>query len=126
MIVLVIMAFSSNAFPAHALITANSLSISGSSTVLPIAQEASVTFPTYWNTLVAANPSWGTQAALYINSMIIQGLGSGTAFPGILPITGIATVDIGEMSRPPTAAEWGQSNAGNVQIWAIGIDSIAS
>ena len=57
--------------------------------------------------------------------MNIVGLGSGTAFPGILSTTGTATADIGEMSRPPTTAEWGQSNAGNVQIWAVGVDSVA-
>ncbi len=124
--VLVIVAFSSAAIPAHALIAVNNLNIAGSSTVLPIAIEASATFPTYWNSLVAANPSWGTPAALDISSMNIQGLGSGTAFPAILPASGNPTADIGEMSRPPTVAEWGQSNAGNVQIWAIGIDSIAN
>ena len=36
--------------------------------------------------------------------MTIGGLGSGTAFPAILPTSGTATADIGEMSRPPTQA----------------------
>ena len=124
------LAYSATALPINALLAPNTVSIAGSSTVLPIAQEAATTFPTYWNSLVAANPSWGTTAALDISTMNIQGFGSGTALPAILPTTGngggsVATADIGEMSRPPTDAEWGQTNSGNVQIWAVGVDSVA-
>ena len=50
--VLVIVAFSSAAIPTHGLVSSDTLNIVGSSTVLPIAQEASVTFQTYWNVLV--------------------------------------------------------------------------
>lgn len=121
------MTFSAAAtIPTRGLVSANSLNIVGSSTVLPIAVLAETTFPTYWNSLVSANPIWGTSSALDISTMNIQGIGSGTAFPAILPTSGNPTADIGEMSRPPTTGEWGQSNAGNVQIWAIGIDSIAN
>ena len=114
--VLVIVAFSSASIPAHALVAANTLNIAGSSTVLPIALEASVTFPTYWNSLVAANNAafaatspfyWGDASALDITSMNIQGEGSGTVFPAILPTTGNPTADIGEMSRPPSTMEMG-------------------
>ena len=123
------LAFSIAALPIQALITPNTINIAGSSTVLPIAQEASATFPTYWNNLITANPSLlgtgNTLAQCTISTMNIAGLGSGTAFPAILPTTGTATADIGEMSRPPTTGEWGQSNAGTVQIWAVGVDSVA-
>ena len=123
MIVLAMMAFSFAIVPAHALISNNSLSLAGSSTVYPIAVQAAASFPAYWNGLVDANPSWG--ASKITSSMTIGGLGSGTAFPAILPTSGNPTADLGEMSRPPTVGEWGQTNAGNVQIWAVGVDSLA-
>ena len=122
-VLFVTIAFSASAFPAHALIATSTLTIKGSSAVYPIAMEAGATFRDYWSGLVTANPSWG---ASQINTISIDGMGSGTVFSAILPTGGTATADIGEMSRPPTTGEWNQINAGNVQIWAVGVDSIAN
>ncbi len=122
-IVIAMMAFSAAAIPTQALVNNNSLTIVGSSTVYPIAVQASSTFPSYWNSLVDANPSWG--ASRLTQSMSIAGFGSGTAFKGILPTSGAATADVGEMSRPPSQGEWDQTNAANAQVWAIGVDSVA-
>ncbi len=124
-LVLAMMAFSVAATiaPAFALVDNNTLKLAGSSTVYPISVLASQTFPTYWNNLVDANPAWS--ASRQTAPMVIAGLGSGTAFSGILPTSGTATSDIGQMSRPPTLAEWNQANAANAQIWALGVDSIA-
>lgn len=119
MLVLAMMAFSATAIPTHALITANTLSIAGSSTVYPIAQTAAQSFPTYWNSIAAGLGSSP------INTINLAGLGSGTAFKTVLPTTGSPTADLGEMSRPPSTGEWTQSNAGNAHIWAVGVDSLA-
>jgi ABC-type phosphate transport system substrate-binding protein len=124
-IVLAIFAFSvaptiSLAHASATSIAAGTLNIAGSSTVYPIAYEEASQFPAYWNALVAANPSWDAYPVSTIN---IQGEGSGTAIPNL--VSGAA--DIGEMSRPPQAnsAEWGNTAMANMQIWAVGIDSVA-
>ena len=129
--ILAILAFSAaavtlaNALPFQSgnLVTPNTLNIVGSSTVGPIASEEATAFPNYWNNLVSANPSWGTASTLDINTINIQAEGSGTAIPAL---TG-GTADIGEMSRPPqnSAAEWLAPSMTNMQIWAVGIDSVA-
>jgi ABC-type phosphate transport system substrate-binding protein len=105
------------------LVAANTLNVAGSSTVGPIALEEATQFPAYWNSLVSSNPSWGTSSALDISTVNVAELGSGTAIPAL---TG-GTADIGEMSRPPQASssEWGAPAMTSMQIWAIGIDSIA-
>lgn len=71
MLILAILAFSVAATTVHALpfqsgnlVTSNTLTIAGSSTVGPIAQEEIGSFPSYWNTLVTANPTWGTYSNL--------------------------------------------------------------
>jgi ABC-type phosphate transport system substrate-binding protein len=124
--ILAILAFSNAATTlTHAssggLVNPNTLTIAGSSTVYPIAVDEASQFPNYWNSCVAANPSWG---ASYITQGIsIAGLGSGTAIPALVA----GTADIGEMSRPPqnSSAEWLNPSMTNMQIWAIGIDSVA-
>jgi ABC-type phosphate transport system substrate-binding protein len=122
---LAIMAFSSAASNlAHAsggLVNPNTLTIAGSSTVYPVAMDEAGQFPSYWNSCVAANPSWG--ASYITESLNIAGLGSGTAIPALVA----GTADIGEMSRPPqnSSAEWLNPAMTNMQIWAIGIDSVA-
>ncbi len=126
------MAFSAAVIPANALISSNSLSIAGSSTVYPIAVQAAQTFPAYWNGLVAANPSWSASALTASTPINIAGLGSGTAFKTVIPASGSPTADIGEMSRPPSDAEWtqnlatpGVNSASTAHIWAVGVDSLA-
>ncbi len=132
MIILAMMASSVALFPANALIASNSLSIAGSSTVYPIAVQAAQTFPGYWNGLVAANPSWGASQLTASTPINIAGLGSGTAFKTVIPASGNPTADIGEMSRPPSGAEWiqnlatpGVNSASTAHIWAVGVDSLA-
>ena len=53
----------------------------------------------------------------------IEGQGSGTAIPALID----GSSDIGEMSRPPNnnTAEWLNPAMTNMQIWAIGFDSVA-
>ena len=131
-IVLAILAFSTGASFVHAaglpfqqsppaLVNANTITVRGSSTVLPIAQAEGANFQNYWNNLVAANPSWG--ASSFSQAPVLEGLGSGTAIPDL----SIGTADVGEMSRPPNNAsnEWFDPNMVNMQIYAVGIDSVA-
>ncbi len=132
MIVLAMMVSSAALFPANALIASNSLSIVGSSTVGPIAVQAAQTFPGYWNNLIAPNPSWSANQLNASTPINIGALGSGTAFKGVIPASGSPTADIGEMSRPPTQAEWtqnlatpGVNSASTAHIWAVGVDSLA-
>ncbi len=95
------------------------LKIAGSSTILPVANLEAAQFPTYWNSLVTAHSSWG--AHQITSALVPAGGGSGAAISSLY--NGVA--DIGEMSRPPTDAEWNNANMTNMQIWAIGIDSVA-
>jgi len=108
-----------------ALVTPNVLTVKGSSTVGPIAQEeldaARGNFPGYWNNLVAANSAWGTPAALNINSVSLATDGSGTAVPALA----LPNADVGEMSRPPSTGEYSNAAMTNMQLWAVGIDSVA-
>ncbi len=140
-LVIALMAFSSAVVLVHAgaaanynslswsnnqLVVANELTIYGSSTVVPIANEEQTTgnFVNYWDGLVASNSGWGTTAALDLsNGMNIQGQGSGTAIPALDYATGQA--DVGEMSRPPSDAEWTTPCMNYLQQWAVGIDSVA-
>ena len=146
-LVLAILAFSAAATMVHAtyssysampwasnsLVNPGTLTVVGSSTVAPIAEaeEAGTgtanpsadNFVSYWNTLVAANPSWGTASALDLTAVNIQGLGSGTAIPALDNSGG--TADVGEMSRPPQDSEWQVPCLNNLQIWAVGVDSVA-
>ena len=123
-IILAIIAFSGTASLTRAntgLVNPNTLSVAGSSTVLPIAVDEAAQFPSYWNNLVGNNTSWG--ASPITESISLAGLGSGTAIPAL--INGQA--DVGEMSRPPqnSSAEWLNPSMTNMQIWAVGIDSVA-
>ncbi len=155
-LVLAILAFSAaSTMLAHAipwtsgqLLTGNTITIAGSSTVGPVAQEESTPsinsnytdFQDYWNNLVTNNwnsgtstSSWCTLASGYtqaqaynqlkITAVSLATLGSGTAIPALAGTTG--TADIGEMSRPPSTAEWQTTGMGSLQQWAIGVDSVA-
>ena len=124
--ILAMMAFSNAATNlTHAsssgLVNPNTLTIAGSSTVYPIAVDEAPYFTSYWNSLVAANPGWG--ASEITQPISIAGLGSGTAIPALVA----GTADVGEMSRPPqnSTAEWLNPAMTNMQIWAVGIDSVA-
>ena len=128
MIVLAIFAFSAAATISigHAaingsLVDSTTLTIAGSSTVYPVASEEAATFPAYWNALVTANPSWGADKITNSLGISLAGQGSGTAIPAL---TG-GTSDIGEMSRPPKegSSEWNTDPT--LQIWAVGVDSVA-
>jgi ABC-type phosphate transport system substrate-binding protein len=115
------------------LVTSNQLTIAGSSTVGPIAQEEiSDGFVSYWNSLVATNyASWCTlpagftqaqaEAQLDLTQINLATLGSGTAIPALAG----STADIGEMSRPPQPAEYSNAAMPNMQLYAVGIDSAA-
>ena len=111
------------------LITPNVLTIAGSRTVGPIATEELTTFPSYWNNLVSTigqtpnGASWGTAGAIDINSVSLAALGSGTAVPALVQTAGAA--DLGEMSRPPSTGEYASANMTNLQLWAVGVDSVA-
>jgi ABC-type phosphate transport system substrate-binding protein len=128
-LILAMMAFSSMSIAiSHAalngsLVSDATLNIAGSSTVYPIAHEEASQFPDYWNALVAANPNWG--AHTMTSAPIIAGEGSGTAIPALES----NTADICEMSRPPTnkgdGKEWNSPAMSDMQIWAVGIDSVA-
>ena len=108
-IVLAMIAFSAaTANQAHALLTPGQLTISGSSTVYPVAIDASATFPAYYQSI--------TGNTITLN---IEAGGSGVAIPNM--VSGAA--DMGEMSRPPTDAEY--ASMPNLQQYAIGIDSVA-
>jgi ABC-type phosphate transport system substrate-binding protein len=105
------------------LVSSTTLSIAGSSTVYPIAVEEAGQFPTYWNNLLSANSGFGGADQCTV-AITPSGQGSGFA---VGALTG-GTADIGEMSRPPSSAttgtlEWHADN--NLQIWAVGIDSVA-
>ena len=126
MVILAIMAFSTASTvltqaSSTGLVNPNTLTIAGSSTVYPIANEEASQFTSYWNSLVAANPSWG--ASQITEPIAVAGLGSGTAIPAL--INGQA--DVGEMSRPPqnSSSEWLAPSMANMQIWAVGVDSVA-
>ncbi len=97
----------------------NTLTIAGSSTVYPIANEEAGVWANYWNNLNGANPAWGANNCTAPVSL--AGQGSGTAIPALWT----NSADIGEMSRPPSnsATEWGNFSA--LQTWAVGIDSVA-
>jgi ABC-type phosphate transport system substrate-binding protein len=107
-VIVAVMAFSAAPNQAHALLTPGTLSISGSSTVYPVAVDASATFPSWYHTI--------TGKTITLN---IQAGGSGVAIPNMVA----NAYDMGEMSRPPTDAEW--ESMPNLQQWAIGIDSVA-
>jgi len=124
-IVLAMIAFlAATAVQTHAasgLVNPTTLTIAGSSTLYPVAAEEASQFPAYWNSLVTANPGWG--ASQITSPISLAGLGSGTAIPALIA----GTADIGEMSRPPqsTSAEWLNANMTTMQIWAVGVDSVA-
>jgi len=115
--------------PATGLVTSTTLTVAGSSTVYPVAEEEAADFPAYWNALVTANPSW--DATAITTSIQVAGLGSGTAIPALTS----GGADVGEMSRPPKTgtsnAEWqttatsGLASTSDLQIWAVGVDSVA-
>jgi ABC-type phosphate transport system substrate-binding protein len=96
--------------PANALLTSGVLKTAGSSTVLPVSQDAEIDYE---------NWMLSTQG-MTIDAQIAGG-GSGAGFSQILG----GTIDVGASSRPPTTAEWNNTNGANLRIWAIGIDSIA-
>jgi ABC-type phosphate transport system substrate-binding protein len=126
MLVLAMLALSATSTIVHgalngSLVSSSTLTIKGSSTVYPIANEEAGVWQGYWNGLVAANPSWG--ASTVTAPVALEGLGSGTAIPALTA----GTADIGEMSRPPNNAsgEWLAPSMSSMQIWAVGIDSVA-
>ena len=107
-IVIAMIAFSATTTRAYATLTPGILSISGSSTVYPVAIDASATFSSqYYN--ITGNTI----------TMNIQQGGSGVAIPNMAA----NVYDMGELSRPPTDAEF--NSMPNLQLWAIGIDSVA-
>ena len=99
------------------------MTIWGSSTVGPIAQEELTTsqgnFAGYWNGLVSSH----AVSSSAISAVSLSTLGSGTAVPALASLSGDGPADIGEMSRPPSDAEFG--DAANMQQYAVGIDSVA-
>src|SRR5208283_3409466 len=117
---------------ANELVTPNALTIQGSSTVAPVATEEinEGNFANYWNALVTSNPalvgssSTLPQCLLTASTPVsLTGLGSGTAIPALDGST--ATADVGEMSRPPSTGEYGAGAMTNLQLYAIGVDSVA-
>lgn len=117
----------------NSLVTPGTLTVAGSSTIGPIASAeiagtdtanpTTDNFVSYWNNLVSENPSWGTSSALDLSAVSLSTLGSGTAIPALDGTGG--TADVGEMSRPPQDAEWANTAMTNMQIWAVGVDSVA-
>lgn len=106
--------------PTNALVTGNTLTIAGSSTVYPVARDAaaSTKFPTYFN---------GLNLGYTINTVTVGSSSSNDAVPSVFSTSSI-TADIGEMSRPPTSTEWAGSSSydtTNMQLYAVGIDSVA-
>ena len=88
LLVLAMLAFSAAALPINALITPNTISIAGSSTVLPIAQKRQRRSQLI-GTTDCCKPQLGQPLSqCTISTMNIAGLGSGTAFPAILSTTG--------------------------------------
>jgi ABC-type phosphate transport system substrate-binding protein len=119
--------YSSLPFSQGNLVTPGQLTVAGSSTVGPIATEE-ITPPTgtqgfnaYFNGLITKN-SWPSTWALS-SSVSLATQGSGTAIPAL----DSATADVGEMSRPPqnSSAEYLQGAMNNLQLYAVGIDSVA-
>ena len=108
-------------FQAGQLVTPNTLTVAGSSAVGPIAYEEIYQgdFVSYWNALVAA----GTVSSSVIFQVNLAMLGSGTAIPALAGTNGVA--DVGELARPPSVAEWTNPAMTNMQIWPVGIDSVA-
>lgn len=92
------------------LITPGILKTEGSSTVLPVSQAAEASFQ-----------SWMLSTHGITIDAQVAGGGSGAGYSRTIA----RTIDVGAGSRPPTTAEWNNSNAANLRIWAIGIDSIA-
>ena len=97
------------------LVTPGTLSVGGSSTVAPVANDAKATFPAYFNAL-------GLAGAGTISAVTVDSSSSGNAFGQLLQ-TKTPYTDCGQMSRPPTNAEW--QSMQNAQDWAIGVDSVA-
>ncbi len=140
MLVLAILAFSTGAalvnaaavtqysqlsWAQNSLVTPGTLTIYGSSTVGPIATEEinQGGFVNYWNTLVSNNVGWGTASALDLNAVSLAQDGSGTAIPALSYATGSA--DLAEMSKPPSSGEWQTKGMDNLQLYAVGVDSVA-
>ncbi|MCW4005178.1 MAG: substrate-binding domain-containing protein [Candidatus Bathyarchaeota archaeon] len=114
-----LMAFAATATTASAaLINSNGLTARGSSTLAPVSQDAGATdkFPTH-----LANLGIGYDTSFAITTLTG---GSGNAFKGVYNTDG-TPADVGQMSRNPKVSEWGMSGAENVQLWAVGSDSIA-
>ncbi len=116
----------------NSLVDPGIMEIQGSSTVQPIASEEAIqgNFVAYWNQLCANNPSLegsaGSAALLSTTSGTnpqITGLGSGTAIPAL--DGSVNTADVGEMSRPPSDAEFATGAMTNMQQYAVGVDSVA-
>ena len=103
------------------LVVPGTLSVVGSSTVLPIATEeqGEGNFVTYFNGLITA----GTISSSPITAVSIQGEGSGTAIPALEEVTSVA--DVGEMSRPPSTGEFAGASMTNMQQYCVGLDSVA-
>ena len=85
----------------NSLVNPGTLTIWGSSTVGPIAQEELTTsqgnFAGYWNGLVSSH----AVSSSAISAVSLSTLGSGTAVPALASLSGDGPADIGEMSRPP-------------------------
>jgi hypothetical protein len=108
------------------LVSPGTLTVWGSSTVGPIATEeltpSEGNFFGYWNGLVSSG-SVTSSALTSSPGVSLSTLGSGTAVPALAGLSGDGPADIGEMSRPPSDAEFG--DLANMQQYAIGIDSVA-
>jgi hypothetical protein len=106
----------------NSLVTPGTLTIYGSSTVGPIASEeiGEGNFVNYFNGLITA----GTISSSPITGGVtLYTQGSGTAIPALAESTGAG--DVGEMSRPPSDGEWQTAGMNNLQIYAVGVDSVA-
>ena len=61
---------------------------------------------------------------MVLTTVDLSTLGSGTAIPALAGTSGLVA-DVGEMARPPSDSEWETSPLSNLQIWPVGIDSVA-
>lgn len=92
-----------------ALLTPGVMKTEGSSTVLPVSQDAEIDFE-------------GNMSAIGITIDVqIAGGGSGVGFSKLAATP--PTIDVGASSKDPGSAEWTGND--DLRIWAIGIDSIA-
>lgn len=91
------------------LLTSGVMKTEGSSTVLPVSQDAETAFESYMSGL-----------GITVDVQIAGG-GSGVGFSKLA--ANPPTIDVGASSKDPGSAEWTAND--DLRIWAIGLDSIA-